>query len=123
MSPCRALNQELTAGSPDREKRQRDEAQSDPVEAAKLFRAVIGEIGVLRKTRDRAVGAQKKARSKKRHDFLATTRSQLDDAFSRAEALSENILPLSLTHPVANRENIIPLSLTRVHTSACTKIP
>ena len=45
MIPCRALNQELTAGTPDREKRQRDEAHLDPVEDATLFRDVIGHKG------------------------------------------------------------------------------
>jgi len=59
VSPCCALNQELTAGSPDGEKRQRDEAQTDPVEAEKLFRAVIVEICVLRQIRKGSIRAKK----------------------------------------------------------------
>jgi len=86
------------------EKRERDEAQSDSVEAAEMFRAVIVEICDLR---PRVYAAQKATRAggtradradRMRH--LSTTRSLLGDVYSRAEELHENIRPLSLTPPV-----------------------
>ena len=96
MIPCLSLNQELTAGTPDREKRQRDETQLDPAEDATLLRAVTEQISALRKTR----GSLKARKNASNRDLLVTTNSILDEALSRAEALSEKILPGSITPPV-----------------------
>ena len=85
MIPCLSLNQELTDGTPDREKRQRDEAQLDPAEDATLLRAVIEQISALRKTR----GSLKARKNASNRDLLVTTNSQLDEALSRAEALTK----------------------------------
>ena len=75
-----------------------------------MFRAVVAEIVVLRTIRNKQVKQHKRKGRSLRRDVagqraqLATAHSQVDEALSRAAALSANIRPQSLTPPVANRQ-------------------
>jgi len=102
VSPCRALYQDLIAGSPDREKRQRDEAQTDPTAHEQLFRTVLAEIVVLRNFRKVQVAAHKKNSRAWRDE--AGNRAKLATAHSSRRCLitscsTQRNHPSSVTDP------------------------
>lgn len=95
MTHSRASNQGLAAAAPDRDKRRREDAADD----ASLFAAEIEQIQVLR-TRGKAL---QKGTSVEGRRLLASTNSQLEQAFSRAEALSKKMALESMTPPYAEK--------------------
>jgi len=86
------------------EKRERDEAQSNSVEAEKKFRAALDDIKDHRSRVCKAKQALATARGQgdraARLLTLSTARSLLDAVYSVAEELHKNIRPLSLKPPV-----------------------
>ena len=107
---CRALNQQLIAGSSDCGKRQCDGAQSDPAVNEQLFRAKVAHIKVLRKNRNVQIAAHKQAKPAWRTKAanrakLGTAHSQVYDALAEAAELSAFIPPpLSLNPPVPDSQ-------------------